>query len=150
MSDSFNWIGAISAGCSVSGAMYTWHNSRTIKKDRYNRLIEMILDDVEALEDLAIKFWSNTDLKDGERSVLESQIAAKSKNIARRLTSTRSKFPKFMGDNSELIQEFNSLSDQVSGEGFQSKTFKPDKHKINSIISESSSVKKILDQKLKI
>lgn len=154
MTDSFNWIGAIGAACSVTGAIFAWVKeskcSKNIRKDQYNRLISGIESDVESFLDFTIKFWSDSGLKSGDRAVLAHQIASKSKNISRQITSTQRKFPDFMGDNTELIQEFISLSDKASGDGFQSKGFKTDDNKVNLMIAESVSIRKILDLKLKV
>lgn len=154
MINSFNWIGAVGAACSLAGAIFSWVKeakcSRNIKQDQYNRLISGIEGDVESFLDFVIKFWGDSGIKNSDRNVLAHQIALKSKNISRKITSTQRKFPDFMGDNTELIQEFISLSDKASGDGFQSKFFKTDDNKVKLMIAESVSIRKILDLKLKV
>ena len=53
-----------------------------------------------------------------------------------------------MGSNDELIQELNSLKDEVTGGEFQSKSFKTDSKKSEVIVMNISSLKKVLEQKI--
>jgi hypothetical protein len=143
----------ISAAIAIVGAAVAWRKERkisaNIKKDQFNRNIEKISTEFEFLLKQAIEIWSDSDLTEGKRSVIEVQITSTHKNISLTITEVRKNFSNFMGDTQELIDELNKLNQEITGGDFQTKKFKPNKEKAKLIVSEAHGIRKIIRTKIK-
>ena len=143
----------ISAAIAVVGAGIAWRKERklsaNIKKDQFNRNIEKISNEFEFLLKQAIEIWSDSDLTEGKRSVIEVQITSTYKNIGLTITEVRKNFPDFMGETQELINELNNLNQEITGGDFQTKKFKTNKEKAKSIVSEAHGIRKTIRARIK-